>query len=477
MNILLINPYLTRPEGSFRKRTQSCLPSLGLGYIASVLEKEAIRVRIVDTEAEEISLEEFPKRLRGENYRYEFIGITAVSSTINTALKMARICKQAFQKSKIVLGGVHPTVLPEEVLANEFVDYVIRGEGEYSFLELAEGKKVNEILGLSYKRNGDIVHNLLREPIEDLDALPFPAYHLMPIKRYHPTPGLYKRLPGIGIIGSRGCPFKCTYCASQSIWPSGKKVRFRSAENILEEIKFLIRNFEIKEIFFHDDMFTARRSLVSALCEKIINGGIDLTWVCMSRVDAIDEDILRLMKAAGCHQICFGVESADEQVLKNVKKKISLKQVEKAVALTKKVGIDVRTSFMLGNPGETEVTLRKTIDFAIKLNPTIASFNITTPYPGTELRSWAKEKGYLKTDDYSLLESSKCILELPTISSETVELYAQIALRRFYYRPVYILNRIFTIRSLNDLKVVIISAATAFKILLDKVRLRVSRLS
>jgi anaerobic magnesium-protoporphyrin IX monomethyl ester cyclase len=453
MNILLINPYLTRPEGSFRKRTQSCLPSLGLGYIASVLEKEAIRVRIVDTEAEEISLEEFPKRLRGENYRYEFIGITAVSSTINTALKMARICKQAFQKSKIVLGGVHPTVLPEEVLANEFVDYVIRGEGEYSFLELAEGKKVNEILGLSYKRNGDIVHNLLREPIEDLDALPFPAYHLMPIKRYHPTPGLYKRLPGIGIIGSRGCPFKCTYCASQSIWPSGKKVRFRSAKNILEEIKFLIRNFEIKEIFFHDDMFTARRSLVSALCEKIINGGIDLTWVCMSRVDAIDEDILRLMK------------------------EISLKQVEKAVALTKKVGIDVRTSFMLGNPGETEVTLRKTIDFAIKLNPTIASFNITTPYPGTELRSWAKEKGYLKTDDYSLLESSKCILELPTISSETVELYAQIALRRFYYRPVYILNRIFTIRSLNDLKVVIISAATAFKILLDKVRLRVSRLS
>jgi radical SAM superfamily enzyme YgiQ (UPF0313 family) len=190
----------------------------------------------------------------------------------------------------------------------------------------------------------------------------------------------------------------------------------------------------------------------------------------MSRVDAIDGDILGLMKAAGCHQICFGVESADEQILKNIKKKISLEQVEKAVALTKKMKIDVRTSFMLGNPGETEETLKKTIDFAIKLNPTIASFNITTPYPGTELRSWAKEKGYLKTEDYSVLESSQCILELPTINSEKINLYGQIALKKFYYRPGYILSRVFRIRSLDELKVVIISGITAFRILLDKVR-------
>ncbi len=474
MNILFINPYLIRPKGSFRKRTQSCLPSLGLGYIASILEKEGMTVRIVDTQAEGVTLEEFHKRLGNENNRYEFIGITAVSSTLNTALEMARICKQVFTKSRIVLGGVHPTVLPEEVLANEFVDYVIRGEGEYTFLELARGKKVNEILGLSYKINEGIVHNLPRPPIEDLNVLSFPAYHLMPINRYHPTPGLYKRLPGIGIIGSRGCPFKCTYCASQTIWAGGKKVRFRSAENILEEIKLLIRDYGMKEIFFHDDMFTARRSLVSTLCEKIISEGIDITWVCMSRVDAIDEDILRLMKAAGCHQICFGVESADEQILKNIQKKISLEQVKKAVALTKKARIDVRVSFMLGNPGETEETLNKTIDFALRLQPTIASFNITTPYPGTELRRWAKENGYLKTEDYSVLESSKCILELPTISSETVNLYAQIALKKFYYRPAYILNRILRIRSKDDLKEVIISAITAFKILLDKVRLQLS---
>lgn len=476
MNILLINPYLIRPEGSFRKRTQSCLPSLGLGYIAAVLEKEGMKVRIVDTQAEGITLEEFAKMVRNEKNRYEFIGITAVSSTVNTALEIARICKQVCTKNKIVLGGVHATVLPEEVLASEFVDYVIRGEGEYTFFELAQGKKEDEILGLSYKRNGSIVHNLLREPIGDLNALPFPAYHLMPMKKYRPTPGLYKRLPGIGIIGSRGCPFKCTYCASQSIWGGGKKVRFRSAENILEEIKLLIRNYGMKEFFFHDDMFTARKSLVSTLCEKIIRESIDITWVCMSRVDGIDEDILRTMRTAGCHQICFGVESADEQILKNIQKKISLEQVKKAVALAKKVGIDVRTSFMLGNPGETEETLEKTIDFALKLNPTIASFNITTPYPGTELRRWAKENGYLKTEDYNLLESSESILELPTISSERINLYAEIALKKFYYRPAYILNRIFRIRSSDELKVVVISAITAFKILLDKVRFNLCRL-
>lgn len=472
MNILLINPYLIRPHGSFRKRTQSCLPSLGLGYIAAILEKEEIKVRILDTQAEGIFLAELPKRLMEEDNKYEFIGITSVSSTIANALRMARICKEFFPKSKIVFGGVHPTVLSEEVLGNDVVDYVVRGEGEYVFLELAQGKNICDIPGLSYRRNGDIVHNCPREPIEDLNALPFPAYHLMPMEKYFPTPGLYKRLPGIGIIGSRGCPYKCSYCASQTIWLGGKKVRFRSAENILEEIKFLVKNYGIREIFFHDDMFTANKPLVLGFCEGMIREAVDVTWVCMSRVDTIDEIVLRLMKAAGCHQICYGVESADQQILRNIKKNISLDQVEKAVALTKKVGIDVRTSFMLGNPGETEETMRKTVDLAIKLDPDFASFNITTPYPGTELRRWAIEGGFLKTDDYSSLESSKCILELPTISSSEVDRYAQMAWGRFYYRLGYILKRILRIRSLDEMKLVLHSAAAAFEILLDKMRLK-----
>ncbi len=433
MNILLINPYLKRPAGSLRKRTQSCLPSLGLGYIASVLEREKIHVRVIDTQAEEVCLRLLPKRVKEEEGEYDFIGITSVSSTIDIALGMAKICKEIFKNARVVMGGVHATVLPDEVLSSEYVDYVIRGEGEYTFLDLVKGKREDDVPGLSFKENGRIIQNAAREPIADLNSLPFPAYHLMPMHRYFPTQGLYKRLPVIGIIGSRGCPFKCTYCASNSIWAKGGKVRFRSAENILEEIKLLMRNYRIREIVFHDDMFTAKRSLVSELCESIIKEGIDLTWVCMSRVDAVDEHLLRLMKVAGCHQICFGVESADQQILRNIQKNISLDQVEKAVALTKKVGIDVRSSFMLGNPGETEETLKKTINFALRLNPDFASFNITTPYPGTELRNWASENGYLKTKDYGLLESSKCILELPTVNSKTVERYGEIAWRKFYY--------------------------------------------
>jgi anaerobic magnesium-protoporphyrin IX monomethyl ester cyclase len=211
---------------------------------------------------------------------------------------------------------------------------------------------------------------------------------------------------------------------------------------------------------------------VARLCEYILKERIDISWVCMSRVDAIDKDILGIMKAAGCHQICFGVESGDEQILENIEKKISLEKVEKAVALTKKAGIDVRASFMLGNPGETENTLKKTIAFAIKLEPNIASFNITTPYPGTKLHSWAKENGYLKTDEYNLLESSKCVMDLPTINSEMVNLYMKIALKKFYYRPAYIFRRILKARNKDDIKVVFRSGIIAFKILFDEIKFR-----
>ena len=447
MNVLLINPSWIRSDENLWKKVGSCMPSLGLAYIAAVLEHEGIKVEILDCDAEKISLKKLSEKLSQYN-NPEFIGITATTSIIENAIKTAEICKKKFPKSKIVMGGVHPTVLPNEVLSNEYVDFVVRGEGEYTMLELIKGKELKEILGLSYKQNGEMFHNNPRPLIRDLDGIPFPAYHLLPMEKYFPAVGTYKRLPAMSILATRGCPGRCTFCYRMF----ANKAHTRSARNIINEIKLLINVYNIKEICFYDDVFTLFKKNVKEFCTIIVDEKIDITWSCFSRVDFVDEEMLSLMKKAGCHQIMYGIESGDEQILNNINKKTPLEKIEKAISLTKKVGIDTRGAFMLGNPGETEETMKKTIDFAIKLDLDLAIFNITTPYPGTEMYYWAKENGYLNTEDWSKYDLSYIVMDLPTVDHITLKRYYRIAYRRFYLRPGYWIKRLLKMRTLTDLK-------------------------
>jgi radical SAM superfamily enzyme YgiQ (UPF0313 family) len=267
--------------------------------------------------------------------------------------------------------------------------------------------------------------------------------------KYYPAQGSYQRLPSFGMITSRGCPGRCTYCKGSLL---GQVIRFKSAESIFEEIDFLQKNYGIRDITFYDDTFTSSKKRVREFCDLIIKNKMDLTWCCFSRVDTVDYDLLVQMKKAGCYQVLFGVESADSQILANINKMISLEKVEETVADAKKAGIEVRLSFMLGNPGETEETMEKTIRYAIALDPDLVSFNITTPYPGTEMFKWAKEKGYLIHENWSEYNFAEPVMELPTVSSEKVLEYYKKAHRRFYFRPKYFLKRIMRIRSINDFK-------------------------
>ncbi|MBI5572937.1 MAG: cobalamin B12-binding domain-containing protein [Elusimicrobia bacterium] len=453
MNVLLINPpWITK--GGIWQNVASCMPPFGLAAIAAYLEKSDVGVKIIDADARKLTDEEIADVLQiyfaGRRGKPEYVGITSSTPTISSALIVAKIVKNIFPDTKIVLGGVHPSVMAEDVLKEESVDFIVRGEGEETFRELITGVNRKKILGLSYKEDKNIIHNPLRTVISDINTLPFPAYHLLPMEKYFPAKGSYKKLPALGMMTTRGCPGRCTFCLGSYL---GQQVRNRSAKKIFEEMFLLQDKYGIKEISFYDDVFTTKKENVKNLCKKIINEKMDISWSCFARVDFVDEELLRAMKDAGCHQIMYGIESGDEQILKNIHKKISLEKVKEVVSITKKNSIDVRAAFMLGNPGETKETMRKTIDYAVNLAPDVAIFNITTPYPGTEMFKWAKDKGILTTENWDEYDLSKPIMDLPTVSAEIIAEYYNLAYKKFYWRLHYLLKRIFRIRSLSDIKV------------------------
>lgn len=443
--ILLINPTYMEKTGNVWKEIASCLPPLGLASVAAYLESKGHSVAILDAEASRLDLKTLAASAAELNP--VFIGITATTPMIRSALDIADACKRAAPGARIILGGVHASVLPEEVLRADSVDYAVRGEGEITCLEIVEGRDPAAIKGLSYKSGGKIVHNPARELIEDINTLPFPAFHLLPMDKYYPAKGSYKRLPAISLIISRGCPGKCTFCYPDRL---GKKIRMLSAAKTVEMINLLKRDYGIREVCFYDDTFTLSRTAVREMCGLMIDQKLGLTWSCFSRVDFMDEQTLALMKSSGCHQICYGIESGDEGILKALGKQFTLEKASSVVALTKKIGIEARTAFMFGSPGETRETLEKTLEYCIRLDPDYAIFNITTPYPGTQIFEWAKSKGILLTEDWEKFDVSTPVMRLPTLSPEDLVAFYKHAYKKFYTRPKYILKNCFRVTSFGD---------------------------
>ena len=459
------------------------MPSLGLGYVASYLRKNSavpVRLRIIDMIAERITPEGLVGRLQGEGiggdrkgddgnggegkgddgisndrgggdsqgegHGYDFIGITSTTVTIHAAIRTAEACRKLYPKAKIVFGGVHPSVLPEEVLSHGCVDFVIRNEGEIPMCELVSGVPAERIRNLSFKKGGKIFHNPAQELIKNLDEIPFPAYDLMPVRKYYPAVGSYKRLPALSVIATRGCPGQCTFCFKVF----GRTLRSRSAKNIFDEVASLHEKYGMREIAFYDDTFTSFRENVKEFCRLLLSSGLKISWSCFSRVDCIDRETLALMKKAGCHQILYGVESADAGILRNIRKGIDLEKVREAVKMTKEAGISPRCSFMIGNPGETPETIERTIRFALELDPDLAMFNITVPFPGTKMFDWAKGNGLLLSENWDDYDLSKQVMRLPTISNRDLQGFYSSAYRRFFLRPGYVFRRLIGVRSVED---------------------------
>jgi radical SAM superfamily enzyme YgiQ (UPF0313 family) len=274
------------------------------------------------------------------------------------------------------------------------------------------------------------------------------AYHLLPMSKYYPAVGSYKRLPAVSMVTSRGCPGKCTFCYQ----PYGSLQRQRSPKKIFEEVMYLVKNYGIREISFYDDNFTTQKPRVREFCQMLIDNKVDLTWSCFSRVDWADLNLLKIMKQAGCHQIMYGIESGDQRILDTIRKETTPEKIKRAAKWTKEVGIDVRATFMLGNPGETEETMRNTIDFAIELDPEYVVFNVPSPNPGTQMYDWAVKSGVLREQKWEEFDLTTPTLQLDSVSQEKVQEYYKLAYRRFYLRPSFMFKRLLRIRNLNDIR-------------------------
>ncbi len=432
--VVLVNP---NANVEVMKRLDITTPPLGLGYLASVLRKEGFKVKIIDDAVEKLGLNKLLNKVKNAL----IVGITSTTPTFNAALKYAQKIKNRFPEIFVVLGGVHVTFMPYDALKHEFVDAVCAGEGEYTLREVAErverGKTLEGVKGLIYKEDGKIIDNGKREPIRDLDSLPFPAYDLMPLDRYTV---LGHRMEHFPMISSRGCPFGCRYCSSSLFM--GRKFRARSAENVVDEVEWLVNEFKAQYIAFSDDTFTLNRKRVEEICRELINRGIEVEWSCSSRVDTINRSILEKMKRAGCSAIYYGVESASPAILRYYRKKINLDMVEKAVKLTKEFGIMTICSFIIGSPYETKEDMKATLRFALKLDPDYAQFSILTPYPGTEIYEEAKEKGLLLSTNFDDYTAGKPVLRNIYMSPEEISRFLKYCYLRFYLRPKFILREL-----------------------------------
>ena len=421
---------------------RSNTPPLGLLYLGAQLEKDQVSVRAIDCGMEGLSVDEALARIRDMNPA--IVGLSATTPEIQAAEDMAALIKDARPETAIVLGGPHPTLDPAGVLAQPAVDYVVRGEAEFSFSEFCRaylgGRRTDfQIRGLSYKADGQMVHLADREMIANLDDAPMPARHLLPMSLYRNYGRVYKRKPVQVMITSRGCPFRCIFCAHEIF---GHRYRFNSAERMIEEIKVLIRDYGAREILFREDNFTASKERIYKFCDLLHKENLDITWMALSHINSIDADLARTMREAGCWHLGMGVESGNPEIQRVLKKNLDLDRARRAFDTVQNAGLRTLAFFMIGNYCDTAETIEQTIRYARKLNTDFAIFTITTPFPQTELFDLAVQNGLITNFDPSalcnnpaLFKQKPPVLRTPTLSAKDLERYQRKAILRFYLRP------------------------------------------
>lgn len=434
MHILLINP----PD------TLAVQPPLGLLYIASVLKNSGYEVNIKDCGVEGITFDQLAKLIEGE--KPDIVGVTACTPTITQALKVLKTAKSVDSSIKTVIGGPHPSTAPEETIKNGSVDFVLRGEGELAFLELVKSlenkKNLRGVDGLFFKIGKRIIANKPRKLIEDLDSLPWPAREFVPIEKYKSILLPFKT-PETSVMGSRGCPFACSFC-SKAVF--GQRTRLRNYKKVVDEIEYLANRYKIRGIFFYDDSFNFNAKWVSNFCDEIIKRKLNrLTFKAEVRANkkCVSRNLLSKMKKAGFYLLAFGVESGNPNILKNINKAVTLEEVKRAVKLTKEAKIMTYGFFMLGNIGETVDTINDSIKFAIDAGFDFVQFGIAQPYPDTEFFREAKKNNWLKVTEWEDYKEDKkaALVELPTITTEKLREMNKEAIRRFYFRAQYIMQQ------------------------------------
>lgn len=450
MKVLLVMPSFD--NGYWKKLGKKVGPKsepLNLVYIATYLNSNGHNARIMDCEAEGLSIDDIKGVLSKE--KFDVVGIAMLTLMYSYVKEICAVIKRINPETKVVLGGSHPTIRPVQTLTDiKDADIAIIGEAELTFLDLLnafENKKLlSKVNGIAYRNTANHIKTTpKRELIQNLDILPIPDRSLLKMNLYRPSVSYYKKLPAHIILSSRGCPYRCVFCSKVF----EKTYRIHSTDRVIAEMENLINKFHAKEIVFRDDTFTLKEDWINELCQKIIEKKINkkIRWSCMTRVNLVNPQMLKLMKKAGCWGIHYGVESGVQRLLDVIKKDITVEQIKNAFRWTKGARMETRGFFMLGLPTETKEESQQTIKFAKELNPDWAQFTITTPYPGTELFEEAGKYGKLSLtwENYQtwggFSENDVAWVPFGRTSQELKSLQRK-ALKEFYFRPSVILKKL-----------------------------------
>lgn len=462
MRVLLINPPNNMDVilGKVNVFVNECEPH-ALMYIAAVLEQEGHQVKILDAFALNYSLEQTTACV--DEYQPQVVGITCLTSTGALAYRIGQRIKEKYPDIKVIFGNVHASVFHKAFLENRAADVVVHGEGEYTMLDLLKvfqnGGDLSNVPGISWWDGNRVIKNPMRDLIPNLDMLPFPARHLLPVEKYsvrnlsnfifiNRTDKLMKHM-----FTSRGCTYQCSFCVVHQ----KRKYRYNNPKRAVDEMELLVRKYNTCYIFFMDPLFVANRKRVIQMCEEILRRNLNFYWGCEGHVKLVDSELLQWMEKAGCYEIHYGIESGVQRLLDNVQKGTTIEQVERAVHLTKRTNIKVSGLFMLGLPGETYNDSLQTIDFMCALPLDFAQVGITVPYPGSQLFEDMAEAGTIDTgvrpdgsvdlsvwerySAYASFNDKEPIYVPEGMSTEELKYLQKLALRRFYLRPRHIFRQ------------------------------------
>ncbi len=453
MNILLINPPIENTIASVQPKELEegldFLPPLGLMYVAAYIKKTTSHdVEILDCQVEEMGYSQLKDEVIKR--KPDVVGITAMTFTLIDVMKAAKVVKGVNPKTKVILGGPHVMIFPDETINNKEIDFLVLGEAEGAIKPLLANmdnpKELKNIRGLVFKDGETIINTGQADFIENLDNLPFPARHLTPYGKYFSV--LSPRRPVTTMFTSRGCPFKCLFCDRPQL---GKIFRARSAKSVVDEMEECVK-MGIQEIFIYDDTFGVDRRRVLDICDGIEKRNLSIVWDIRTRVNTVDREVLEALKRANCQRIHYGVEAGTQRILNVLRKGITLKQVEDAFRITKEVGIQTAGYFMLGSPTETKEDIVETIRFMKKINPDYVHITITTPFPATDLYKMAQEEKVLTNDIWRDFAKDPKPGFIPPVWEKNLSRTQLLSLlgsayRSFYFRPSYAIKKILQLES------------------------------
>ena len=431
MKITLVNP----PYPPNAHSHPPFIP-LGLAYLGAVAEQAGHSVTVIDCQGERLNYESFRQRIAG--VPSDVVGVTSTTLLYNSAKTIMEVAKEVHPNAINMIGGSHVSFWDENALKEtKAFDLIVRKEGELTFLELLDRIQANkgfeDVLGTTVRTKNGIQRNEERPFLHDLDSLPSPAYHLLPLDSYH---RMGKTI--FPIVTSRGCVQWCDFCSTVRMF--GRGYRVRSPKKVVDDMEMLHSKYGESQFTFYDDAFTINRNHTLEMCADIKARKLDVEWDCETRVDAVDKELLEKMRDAGCITIWFGVESGSEKILDKMHKKINREQVREAFKMAQKVGMMTIASAVIGFPGETEETAWETINFINSLNPDDIGCYIATPYPGTPMYEEVIKNGWLRVTDFNKYDTATPTFETPYLSMDRLREIKYKAHQKFYLRPRYVLK-------------------------------------